>query len=151
MNHSSIDDESLRLEMRRHFKAPRERVFAAFSSFDSMSRWFGPPGCEVEEGEVDFRVGGRYRLAVRTARGLMVVGGEYREISPPRRLCFSWKWEPNPETCDLEMEVDIEFSEIGVGETELRLIQMGFPNRQEAERHNQGWTATFEKLGPILD
>ncbi|MFT4638388.1 MAG: hypothetical protein ACI8T1_001708 [Verrucomicrobiales bacterium] len=49
------------LELERVFKAPPKRVFDVFASYDGMEQWFGPGQCHVINGELDLRVGGRYR------------------------------------------------------------------------------------------
>ncbi len=145
------DDPELILEMTRRFKAPRERVFDAWSSVDAMTGWFGPAECTVLSGEIDFREGGRYRLQLKTESfGEIAIGGEYREVSRPDRLSFSWKWEKHEELCQDEMEVAIEFWEAEDNETELRLRQTGFPDKEVAENHGYGWGGSFDKLGPWL-
>jgi glutathione S-transferase len=145
------EEDGLVLDVTRRLKASRQRVFDAWSSLDAMKHWFGPENCSVLGGSVDFQVGGRYRLEVQTETlGPITVGGEYREISPPDKLAFSWKWEGHEELCKEEMEVVIEFTAINENETELRLTQTGFPEREVAEHHGQGWNGTFDKLGPWL-
>ena len=148
----SLAEEGLVLEMTRRFKASRERVFDAWSSMEAITHWFGPDYCTVLGGEIDFKVGGRYRFELKTETiGAVAVGGEYREISRPERLVFSWKWEEHEELCDDEMEVVIELSDVGNGETELRLTQTGFPDREVAEHHGEGWGGSLDKLGPWLE
>lgn len=146
------DEGGLVLEMTRRFSAPRERVFDAWSSVEALGHWFGPATCAVLGGEVDFRVGGRYRLDLKTETlGEISVGGEYRDISRPERLAFSFQWQEHDELCRAEMEVVIELSDVGGGETELRLVQTGFPEREVAEHHGQGWGGSFEKLGSWVE
>jgi uncharacterized protein YndB with AHSA1/START domain len=145
------EEDGLVLDITRRFNAPREQVFNAWSSMDAMKHWFGPENCTVLGGSVDFQVGGRYRLEVQTENlGAIAVGGAYREISPHDKIAFSWKWKGHEELCPVEMEIVIEFTAIDQNETELRLIQTGFPEREVAEHHGQGWNGTFDKLGPWL-
>src|SRR3569623_888960 len=78
----------------RQFKAPRERVFAAFASANMLCQWLGPKDGKVLGCEVDFKVGGKYRYAFNsTQMGDMAVNGEYREITPPSKIVFTWQWE----------------------------------------------------------
>ncbi len=46
------------LKLTRLFKAPRERVFAAFTSVESIPQWFGCGHVKVTSCTADFRVGG---------------------------------------------------------------------------------------------
>ncbi len=149
-DHTTINEEGgLVLEMTRTFKASRERVFDAWSSLEAMTHWFGPGDCQVLGGELDFKVGGRYRIELKTeAVGEIEVGGEYREIIRPDKIVFSWQWSGHEQLCDDVMEVVIELVELGLAETELRLTQTGFPDRENAEHHSEGWAGSFDKFGP---
>ncbi|MDB6074283.1 MAG: activator of Hsp90 ATPase 1 family protein [Verrucomicrobiaceae bacterium] len=138
-------DASDTLSIIRQFKAKRDRVFAAFTTFETMAEWFGPPGCNVKGGSVDFRIGGAYQMRITMPDGEAVVGGQYREIAPPDRLVFTWKWEDDEDWTNLESVVTLEFLDKG-DETELRLTQTGFPSSESCGRHQFGWSGCFEKL-----
>lgn len=73
--------------LRRDFDAPRQAVFAAWTTPDLLRRWFGPHGHTLVECDVDLRVGGRWRYALRGPDGTdMVLRGVYREIDAPSRI-----------------------------------------------------------------
>lgn len=75
----------------RLFDAPRERVWAAYTTPELLMRWLGgPPGCELVRCEVDLRPGGRYRYVWRNPDGTeMGMGGVYREVVRPERLVYT--------------------------------------------------------------
>jgi uncharacterized protein YndB with AHSA1/START domain len=138
------------LRITRRFKASRERVFAAFTTLEAMAEWFGPPGRSCLGDSVDFRVGGSYRLRVRTPDGEeMIVCGIYREITPPSKLAFTWRWEDDEDWAKVESEITIEFHAHG-SETEISLTQIGFPAVENRDRHSHGWNACFDKLEAAL-
>lgn len=137
------------LSMSRRFKAPRERVFAAFATLEAMTPWFGPAGCDVEGDSLDFRVGGTYRLRLKTPKGENIVSGSYREITPPEKLVFTWKWEDDEDWEKFESVVTLEFHAHG-NETELSLTQVGFPVPESRGNHEHGWAGTFDKLDAAL-
>tara|TARA_R110002096_G_scaffold97579_7_gene217471 strand:+ start:74 stop:538 length:465 start_codon:yes stop_codon:yes gene_type:complete len=149
-NTSRISEEDgIVLEMSRHLKAPRQRVFDAWSNLDALKQWFGPEGCVVAEGRIDFQVGGNYRLEVETPdSGRVAVGGTYTEIDQPGLIAFTWKWDHSQ---DEEMQVRIDLLETSETETELRLTQTNFPDRETAEHHTQGWGGSFDKLAPLAE
>ncbi|MDA0814014.1 MAG: SRPBCC domain-containing protein [Verrucomicrobia bacterium] len=138
------------LEITRQFKAPRERVFDAFSSFDAMKEWFGPGTCNCTGGAVEFAVGGHYHLKMEKPGGEMTVLGTYVEIQPPSRIVFTWKWDDDEDWNNVESTVELDFIASGTG-TELRLLQTGFPNEESRGRHTQGWTGGFDKLERVVD
>jgi uncharacterized protein YndB with AHSA1/START domain len=51
-----------KLVMTRRFKAPVERVYAAWTDAGQMKRWFAPGDMMVPLAEADVREGGRYRV-----------------------------------------------------------------------------------------
>jgi uncharacterized protein YndB with AHSA1/START domain len=133
----------------RRFKATRERVFAAFSSLEAMSSWFGPPGSKVLGDSIDFKAGGLYRVRVKTSDDELVVSGAYREITPPAKLVFTWKWEDDEDWVHVESVITLEFHSHGA-ETELQLTQVGFPAPASRDRHGIGWGACFDQLNAAL-
>ncbi len=87
------DPAAIRIE--RRFAAPAQVVFEAWTSAELLRRWY-PPGADWDTpvAEVDLRVGGRLRLVMRSPDGEEFGGGgEYREITPPTRLVFTWAWD----------------------------------------------------------
>ena len=83
-----------KLTISRTFAAARARVFKAFTDPDVLKEWFGPEGFSVPSATVDFRVGGKYRITMRSPEETdHTVIGIYREIDEPNRLVFTWAWE----------------------------------------------------------
>jgi len=137
------------LVLKRHFKAPPEKVFAAFADKALMQAWYGPEHATIPHCEVDARVGGRYRVEMHAASGAVhVVTGEFREIHPPERLVYTWGWlngtGRGPETV-----VTLTFASKGGG-TDLTLEQTGFLTEDARDRHNEGWTSSLNALDAAL-
>ena len=146
-NATSTPESAVLLEVRRRFAAPRDRVFAAWTSAEALKRWHAPDNAVVLDAVVDFHVGGRYHVEMRGNDGaLHLVGGLYREIDPPKRIVLTWRWESQggPESL-----VTVEFLEHGA-ETEVVLTHEGLVTEQEREGHRHGWVGCFEKLAAVL-
>ncbi|MCW5771447.1 MAG: SRPBCC domain-containing protein [Rhodospirillaceae bacterium] len=141
------DDRVLRLE--REFKAPPERVFAAFTDPRLLAQWFGPEGMACPVCEVDLRVGGGYRACMRGDAGEHWVSGTYRAIEPPRRLAFTWAWEENGRRGH-ETLVEIDFAPAGRN-TRLVLTHRGFETGDSRDNHRVGWTSSFVCLDLFLE
>ena len=74
----------------RIFDAPREFVFKAWTDPKHMARWWGPMGFTNPICELDARVGGAWRIVMRSPAGIEYpCGGVYREIVEPERLVFT--------------------------------------------------------------
>jgi uncharacterized protein YndB with AHSA1/START domain len=139
------------LKVTRLFKAPRERVFAAFTTTDSISQWFGCGHVKVVSCTADFRVGGTFRIE---SRGLesdtaFNVTGVYREITPTTKIAYTWKYEDDEDWVDCESLVSVEFKTIG-DQTELCLTHTGFPSAESRGNHSTGWGACLDKMDALL-
>jgi uncharacterized protein YndB with AHSA1/START domain len=74
----------------RVFDAPRELVFKAWIDPKRMAQWWGPRGFTNPICELDARVGGAWRIVMRSPAGIEYpCGGVYREIVEPVRLVFT--------------------------------------------------------------
>ncbi len=137
------------LVIKRHFRAPPEKVFAAFTEKSLMQAWYGPENMTVPQCEVDPRVGGKYRVEMHGPAGSVhVVTGEFREIRPPERLVYTWGWlngtGRGPETI-----VTLTFASRDGG-TDLTLEQTGFLDGESRDRHEEGWRSSLDGLGAAL-
>jgi uncharacterized protein YndB with AHSA1/START domain len=133
------------LTIRRIFKAPRARVFAAWTKPEILSTWFGPQDFTIPEAILDVRVGGRYRITLLAPDGeRYVVGGVFSEVRPPEFLAYTWRWEHD----ERDTAVTIAFFDRGK-ETEMLFTHEGFADADSRGRHDHGWASTFEKLAAL--
>ena len=73
----------------RVFDAPRALVFKAWTDPKHIARWWGPMGFTNPICELDARVGGAWRIVMRSPTGIEYpCGGVYREIVRPRAARF---------------------------------------------------------------
>ena len=135
------------LKVSRLIKAPRERVFAAWTTPTEIARWLGGDKCQIEKATIDARVGGAYHFKMKGSdAGKPGMTGVYREVKPPERLVFTWMTGScNEEMARVETLVTVEFTE-QAGGTLVRLTHEGFPTEELREKHNYGWTCSFDKL-----
>src|SRR4051812_33788088 len=96
--HRSIEvttpsDREIRIT--RVFNAPRQLVFDAYTKPELLRRWMGTHnGTTMPVCEIDLRVGGAFRYVWRNPAGWeMGMGGTYLEVSPPRRLVSTEKFD----------------------------------------------------------
>lgn len=142
--------QEVALQLEHRFAAPREKVFEAWTNPELLKRWWAAaPTWETPTAEVDAREGGRYRLSMRTDEGeIHTVGGEYREVSPPERLAYTWRWEEGPGPVMAGSEetlVVVEFVEDGDG-TLVKLTHSGFAGEEIKGMHAHGWEAVLANL-----
>ena len=143
MNIKTADDELL---ITRTFDVPSAVLFALWSTPEHVKRWMGPANFTCPEAEIDFRVGGTYRVLITSPQhGDNWFGGVYREIVPNRRLVFTFTWDNDGPSAGVEMLVTITFEERR-GKTVQTFHQRPFLTVERRDSHVDGWTKAFDKL-----
>jgi uncharacterized protein YndB with AHSA1/START domain len=137
------------LHMERVLRAPRERVFRAFTAPDELARWWGPKGFTAKSVEIDLRVGGGYRIAMQPPEGeVFHLSGEFVGVDPPTKLAYTFRWE-EPDPDDQETIVTLSFAELGES-TKLVFTQSPFATEARRALHEQGWTDSLERLQDFI-
>jgi uncharacterized protein YndB with AHSA1/START domain len=137
------------LQLRRTFKAPREKVFQAWIEPEAIKQWLSHPGMDVPSASVDPRVGGAYSFQVRNqADGAEFEGrGVYKEFKKPEKLVFTWSWSHHPEMP--ETIVTVNFKDLG-GSTEVTLDHDLFITEEAKAMHEKGWERCFDNFEKLL-
>ncbi len=135
------------LELVRDYKAPRERVFAAWTDPDKAARWWVPQDCTLVSCKMDVRPGGGWHRRMRVPDGGIVAKwGEYREITAPERLVFTYNTQYADGSVDPETLVTVTFEDAGAGRTRLTLRHERFWSEPARVGHTGGWTGALERL-----
>ena len=135
------------LRISRLLPATPEEVFGAWTDPDSVKLWMAPGALTVPIAELDVRVGGRFRIVMRGEGGDYVHEGEYREVSPPHRLVFTWI---SKGTHGKETVVTVELEARGEG-TELTLTHEGLPDPEQRAQHEGGWSGILDKFASQME
>ncbi len=145
-----IQKEKLSLEIKRQIKAPRHRVYAAWTDPVELKEWFGPEKVTTRDLVADVRVGGKYRWDLTTPEGEeMTCWGVYRELEPGRKIVFTWQWEDDEPWKNHDSLVTIELFDQDGG-TELRLTHERLPTEESRDGHTRGWNSCIDKLARRL-
>jgi len=135
------------LELTREIAAPRDRVFAAWTSAEAMSKWFAPRPYQLVVKSLDFRPGGRFSMSMRAPDGSeFPFTGTYREIVSPMRLSWTGEFPPGPPE---QQTTEVTFEDLG-GRTRVHVRQVFHFMTPEIEMAtkgaNQGWNMTLDQL-----
>jgi uncharacterized protein YndB with AHSA1/START domain len=136
--------------LRRLFQAPKKVVFDAWTNTEVLRQWWCPEGWEMTDIHMDLRVNGTFRIGMsRVTGGVPVyVRGTFREVRPPDRLVYTWKWENAFEQMP-ETQVIVEFREIGSA-TELVLTHEDLPEIPICLLHRNGWAAALDRIERVF-
>lgn len=147
--------ENTRLELKKVIMAPVEKVFAAWTKPELLSRWLSPGnGSTVLESVVDLKVGGRYRIRMKGEMNGMefdvVAVGIYEQIVPNRLLSFTWSYEDDERRKLVgDSTVTVALTPIAGG-TELTLIHEKLASEAGRRGHEWGWINCMEKLEKVV-
>lgn len=150
MASESASQEST-LTLRRFFKAPREMVFRAWTDPEELKNWWSiGEGWKITAVEVDLRVGGQFRIEMRSSEegGVHIVKGTFQEVVRPQRLVYTWIVE-DPGLKAEETFVTVEFSDQG-GSTEVVLTHERLTEKKLRDAVGQGWTLVLDGLQKLL-
>jgi uncharacterized protein YndB with AHSA1/START domain len=136
----------------RTYPTPPERVFAAFSDPARKRRWFaGGEGGEVEEFQMDFRVGGIERRQFRAQKGPMagvVFTNQttYQDIVPDRRIVLAYTMAAGDKCISASLST-FEFIPTGDG-TKLVFTEQAafFEGADGPQMREAGWRHLLDAL-----
>ncbi|HEY9126553.1 MAG TPA: SRPBCC domain-containing protein, partial [Acidobacteriaceae bacterium] len=128
-----------------------------------VMQWWGPTGFTAPVCRMDFRVGGKSLLCMKSPDGQEFWNGiEYHEIVPPEKIVSSMYFadadgnKVSPEAYGIEHEAiegayDITlFEDLGNGQTRLTFI--GNEPMEEATKSGQmeGWKQILDKVAAVV-
>lgn len=136
------------IRVTHRYTASAERVFDAWLDPEHARKWlFTAPEGTVVRAEIDARVGGRFLIVDRRDGKDIAHHGEYREISRPHRLVFTFSVD-DLEPADL-VTIEIEPQD---GGCELTLTHLMAPAWAEWEQSTrEGWGMILQGLADHLD
>ena len=150
------DDATLILQ--RMLNAPQERAFQVWTSPEHIQQWMQPePGMVVPLASMDLRVGGKYRIQMKTPDGeFFTAVGVFKEVKPPERLVYTWDWEQDGSGAEFgEVEgkpslITVEFLKRGE-RTELVLTHSRFATVESRDSHARGWGRIAESFAKFVE
>ena len=156
-------NETERMVVTRVFDAPRELVWKAWTDPKYVMQWWGPKGCTAPVCKMDFRVGGKFLICMRTPDGQEGWnGGEYHEIIPHEKIVSSMYFSDSEgnkiEASQLGIEHEaiegaydvVLFEDLGNGQTKLTFS--GNETMQNAIKSGQleGMNEALDKVAAVV-
>jgi len=142
--------------LERSYPQPPERVYSAFAQPARKRRWYAEGDHEIQEFEMEFRVGGSERLHYRFKPGHPIAGSEivnestYQDIVPDSRIVATMKMSLNGKPIQITL-LTFEFLSSERG-TDLVLTNQGtFIDWPDGPKMiEQGWQGLLDRVGKEL-
>jgi uncharacterized protein YndB with AHSA1/START domain len=138
--------EMYSLTVERVIPGPIEDVFDAWLDPESMRQWMKPGPMTLSEVTVNPVVGGTFALLFAGEGTLIPHEGEYREITRPHRLVFTWRSAGAGDTV-----VTIAFARVDDRKTRVTLTHERFVSEDARDGHRSGWDGILEKLDQTME
>lgn len=156
------ETSSLSLTQTRVIRAPRSKVYEAWTNPLIMKQWFGNAAMVCTAATLDVRVGGTYRIeAVRTepsamgpagaedpceGRNFSAAVGSYTKVVPNELLQFTWTPAWNPEEQSL---VTVSLKD-APGGTEITVLHEKFATEASRDAHSKGWDYALNTIARVV-
>ncbi len=137
-----------RVHITRDFNVPVETLFDVCGS----PRFFAWCTAILDEGHMDFRVGGTYDYPSLSCQDIEgdFLKGEFKEIVPHRKIVFTWN-SMSPAGPTGETLVTLTFTSLGDSTSRLELVHTGFPSVEGAKEHHGGWTEVCNAMAREIE
>jgi uncharacterized protein YndB with AHSA1/START domain len=138
------------LVISRTFPVSRDWVFKAWSTAEHIKRWFCPTHYTVPDATVEFRVGGKFDVCMRSPEGQDHWSrGHFLEIVPNARLVIDMNVVDGDNRPLMNAHTVVTFAE-ECGGTRMEVTQTHTPLAPIAEMMikgaSEGWKQTLDKL-----
>jgi uncharacterized protein YndB with AHSA1/START domain len=142
---------ALRLEIVRIFDAPRQLVYAAWTTPEHLAKWSAPEGFTIPEATTNFKKGGAYYARMRSPAGEdHRVQGKYLEIVEGKRIVMTHGWLDGACNVGPETTLTVTFEDLG-DKTKMTFVQEGFDTAASRDGHEQGWASCFNLLAVLVE
>ena len=138
------------VRLHRVLRTKPERIYKAFLDADAMAKWLPPYGFTCKVHHLDAKVGGTFRMSFSnftSGRGHSF-GGEYLELVPSQKICYTDKFDDAnmPGT----MKTTVTLKPVSCG-TEIAVVQEGIPAVIPVEMCYLGWQESLAQLANLVE
>jgi len=130
------------------FRAPKDKVFKAWTTPDSLKKWFmAEDGVTVTDVNLALEVDGAYSIKVIFPGDFASsIDGNFIKVAINEALEYTWTV---PQMEGRQTYVDVTFRDLEQG-SKINLSHGKFKSEEELQLHFDGWTGCIRKLHEYL-
>ena len=146
-------------QVRRHVRAPREKVYRAFIEAAAVRDWMVPTGMTSHVHAFDGRVGGTFRISLtydsqteagKTSAHTDTYHGRFVELVPNERIVEVVEFETENPELQGEMTMTITLVESNGG-TDVVAVHDHLPRGLSPADNELGWRLSLAKLAARVE
>ena len=136
-----------RIERSVELAHPPARVWAALTTPEGLSAWFG------DKASIELRPGGAAQMTFKSG---VTVDMRVERVAPPTVFAFTWRLPDRPDDDPRRTYVEFTLEAVDAG-TRLRVVETGFAQlpddsrRETYDSHAEGWASELGELAGYLD
>jgi uncharacterized protein YndB with AHSA1/START domain len=147
------------MNISRHIRAPREKIFQALVDADALRKWKVPDGMTMQIHEFEGREGGRLRISLTytepTAKGKSTAHtdtyrGYFKTIVPNEKIVEVDEFETTDPMLRGAMTITMTLSDVAGG-TMLTAVHDGLPDGVPVRDNQTGWQMALDKLAALVE
>ena len=138
------------IRLHRVLATKPEKINRAFLEPDAIARWLPPNGFTCKVHHMEPKTGGTFKMSFTnfTTGSSHSFGGEYRELVPNERICYTDKFDdPN---LPGEMLTTVILKQVSAG-TEINIVQEGVPVVIPPDACYLGWQESLLSLARLVE
>ncbi len=138
------------VNLHRVLRAAPEKIYRAFLDAGALAKWLPPYGFVGTVDHLTPEVGGTFRMSFTnfTSGNSHAFGGEYLELVPQERICFTESFD-DPNLPGV-MKVTVNLKAVSCG-TELSVLEEGIPSVIPVEMCYLGWQESLAQLAQLVE
>jgi uncharacterized protein YndB with AHSA1/START domain len=145
---------------RRHFNAPRARVYRALINADAIAEWKVPSEMTCHVHSFDGTEGGTFRISLtydapdrtgKTTAHTDTYHGHFDRLVPGELVVEVDEFETADPALSGEMTITISLADAAGGGTDLTAVHDGLPPGVAAADNEAGWNESLARLAALVE
>lgn len=140
-------------------RAPREKVYNAFTEKDALEIWLAPHGMTGKIHSFDLRLGGGYDMSLfyqdetpgKTSGNEDRSSSKFVELKPYEKIVQMINFQSDKSEYKDEMIMEVSLEEIGNSSTKVTIIFTNIPPGIDPKDNEDGTAQSLEKLARYLE